>query len=97
MSCRQCGPTFSVKHLFEWTHHGRRGVMHPNYLLELRAVRDGRPVRLAGTGQRVRLLVPGRLHGRIGRVVKLARTSYHVELPEGRYRVVFAAAEPVDG
>jgi predicted SprT family Zn-dependent metalloprotease len=95
-SCKQCTPSFSVDHLFEWTHHGRPGVMHPNYLLALRALHDGRSVRLAAVGQRVRLLVPGRLHGRVAEVVKLARTSYHVELPEGRFRVLFAAAEPVN-
>lgn len=95
-SCARCSREFSVEHLLEWTHHGRPGMMHPNYLLELEGLGAGRRMRLAGVGQPVRLLVPGPLHGRLGRVVKRGRTSYHVELPEGRYRVLFAAAEPVD-
>jgi hypothetical protein len=94
-SCLECSPTFSAEHLLEWTHHGRPGVLHPNYLLELRSLLDGRPMRLARAGQTVRLLVPGPLHGRVGRVARLGRTSYHVDLPEGRYRVPFAGAEPV--
>lgn len=95
-SCLDCSPTFSTDHVLEWTHHGRPGVLHPNYLLELRSLREGRPLRLARPGQTVRLLVPGPLHGRVGRVVRLGRTSYHVDLPDGRYRVLFAAAERVD-
>ncbi len=95
-SCLDCSPTFSTEHLLEWTHHGRPGVLHPNYLLELRSLREGRPMRLARPGQSVRLLVPGPLHGRVGRVARLGRTSYHVDLPDGRYRVLFAAAERVD-
>jgi hypothetical protein len=94
-SCARCSRTFSAEHLLEWTLHGRPAVMHPNYLHELEVVRTGRRLRLAGVGQPVRLLVPGPLHGRIARVVKRGRTSYHVQLPEGRYRVLFAAADPL--
>lgn len=95
-SCARCSRDFSVDHLLEWTHHGRPAVMHPNYLFELEGLHSGRRMRLAGVGQSVRLLVPGPLHGRVGRVVKRGRTSYHVALREGRYRVLFAGAEPVD-
>ncbi len=94
-SCARCGRTFSADHLLEWTLHGRPAVMHPNYLHELEGLRSGRRMRLAGVGQPVRLLVPGPLHGRIARVVKRGRTGYHVQLPEGRYRVLFAAADPL--
>ena len=94
-SCARCSRTFSAAHLLEWTLHGRPAVMHPNYLHELEGLRSGRRMRLAGVGQPVRLLVPGPLHGRIARVVKRGRTSYHVQLPEGRYRVLFAAADPL--
>jgi hypothetical protein len=69
--------------------------MHPNYLHELDQLRRGGRLVLAGVGGRVRLLVSGPLHGRVGTVVKRGRTSYHVQLPEGRFRVVFAGAEPV--
>jgi predicted SprT family Zn-dependent metalloprotease len=96
-ACGQCSSTFSVEHLFEWTHHGRPAAMHANYLLELDRLRSGDRLALVGVGARVRLLVDGPLHGRVATVVRLGRTSYHVELPEGRFRVLFAAAEPADG
>ncbi len=69
--------------------------MHPNYLLELEELARGRRLGIAPVGSRVRLLVPGPLCGQVGRVVKVGRTSYHVEVPSGRYRVLFAAAEPL--
>ena len=67
--------------------------MHPNYLLELDGLARGRRLSIAPVGSRVRLLVPGPLSGQVGRVVKVGRTSYHVEVRSGRYRVLFAAAE----
>jgi predicted SprT family Zn-dependent metalloprotease len=94
-ACGLCSSSFSVEHLLEWTHHGRPGVMHPNYDLELEQLRSGSRLRLAGVGGRVRLLVPGALHGEVGTVVKVGRTSYHVRLARGTFRVLFAAAEPV--
>lgn len=94
-ACGRCSGRFSPDHLFEWTWHGRPAAMHPNYLHELDQLRQGGRLVLAGVGGRVRLLVPGALHGRVGTVVKRGRTSYHVQLPEGRFRVVFAGAEPV--
>jgi predicted SprT family Zn-dependent metalloprotease len=94
-ACGRCSSSFSVEHLLEWTYHGRPGVMHPNYDLELEQLRSGSRLRLAGVGGRVRLLVPGPLHGEAGTVVKVGRTSYHVRLARGTYRVLFAAAEPV--
>ena len=92
-SCARCSRTFSVDHLLEWTNHGRPAVMHPNYLLELDGLARGRRLSIAPVGSRVRLLVPGPLSGQVGRVVKVGRTSYHVEVRSGRYRVLFAAAE----
>ena len=68
--------------------------MHPNYLAELCALQTGEPVRLLGRGMRVRIVVSGEFHGRVGTVVKRGRTSYHLELPEGRVRVAFAGTEP---
>lgn len=95
MACRTCAPRFDVRHVFEWTHHGRPAVMHPNYQAELRHLLAGTRQRLVPVGRRVRITLPGGLEGRVGTVVKHGRTSYHVDLPEGRYRVVFAGAEPV--
>jgi hypothetical protein len=95
-ACGRCSPQFSPDHLLEWTWHGRPAAMHPNYLLELDQLRRGGRLVLAGVGARVRMLVPGPLHGRVGTVVGRGRTSYHVELPEGRFRVVFAGAQPVE-
>lgn len=96
-ACSTCSATFSVEHILDWTHHGRPATMHPNYVQELERLRSGEPLALVGVGGRVRLLVPGPLHGRLGTVLKRGRTSYHVRLPEGCYRVVFAAAEPLVG
>jgi hypothetical protein len=66
--------------------------MHPNYTMMLAQLRRGeRPV-LLGPGSRVRVLVPP-VTGQVGTVVKRARTSYHVRLPQGIFRVVFAGVE----
>lgn len=97
MACPRCSRTFSVEHLLDWTWHGRPAAMHPNYVQELERLRSGERPALAGRGDQVRLLVPGPLHGRVGTVLRRARTNYHIELPEGHYRVVFAGAEPVAG
>jgi len=96
-ACATCSSAFSVDHLLEWTFHGRPARMHPNYELELARLRSGDRLALAGVAEQVRLLVPGPLRGRVGTVVKRGRTSYHVRLDEGTYRVVFAGAEPVSG
>lgn len=93
-SCRTCAPGFSVRHVFQWTFHGRPAQLHPNYLAELRALEGGRPVFRLGCGMRARITAPGRYHGRVGTVVKRGRTSYHLQLPEARVRVLFAAVEP---
>jgi len=93
MSCGQCRPDFSPEHVFEWTHHGRPAVMHPNYVAELESLRSGRRMRLAPVGGKVIITASGDFHGRVGRVLKIGRTSYHVRLAEGVLRVVFAGAE----
>lgn len=91
-SCSRCSSEFSLQHLFEWTYRGRPGRMHPNYTMMLAQLRRGeRPV-LLGPGSRVRVLVPP-VTGQVGTVVKRARTSYHVRLPQGIFRVVFAGVE----
>jgi hypothetical protein len=93
LSCGECGPAFSVAHVFEWTHRGRPAVMHPNYDAELAALRSGRRLRRFGVGARVRLTVPGNLHGVEGTVTKVGRTSYHIRVRGGTLRVVFAGVE----
>lgn len=94
LACQQCSPRFSVRHVFEWTRHGVPVPMHPNYYAELEALRTGRRLVRYPPGQRVRLQAPG-FEGRIGEVVKVGRTRYHVRLPEGLFTVVFAAVEGV--
>ncbi|MFN8193779.1 MAG: SprT-like domain-containing protein [Nocardioidaceae bacterium] len=91
-SCSRCSARFSLEHLLEWTFHGRPVRMHPNYVMMLDRLRRGEQTVLLGPGCRVRVLVPP-LVGQVGTVVKRARTSYHVRLPEGVYRVVFAGVE----
>ncbi len=93
-SCPRCAEGFSLDHLVEWTFRGRPAQMHPNYVEELDALRRGARVVRFGPGHAVRILVPGEFHGRTGLVVKRGRTSYHVRVPEGVLRVVFAGVEP---
>jgi len=92
--CARCPADAPEPPLLEWTHHGRPAAMHPNYVAELRAIVEGRPLRLLGVGMPARVVAPGRFHGRVGRVLKRGRTSYHIELPEGTLRVQFAGVEP---
>ena len=95
LSCVQCSPTFSVDHLFEWTHHGRPAPMHPNYEAELAALLSGARLTVQPVGSRVRVVAAGEFEGRVGKVLKHGRTSYHLRLPEGVLRVPFALAERV--
>ena len=94
LSCGTCSRTFSVKHVYTWTFHGEPAAMHPNYLAELEALRGGARLSVLPVGARVRITVPGAHRGRVGRVVKRGRTSYHVRVPEGYLRVAFAGVEP---
>ncbi|MCW2785772.1 MAG: protein of unknown function SprT, partial [Marmoricola sp.] len=95
MSCRSCGPGFDIGNVFDWTHRGRRVPMHPNYIAELEAVAAGTHVVRFSVGCDVRVTAPGDFIGRVGTVVKRGRTSYHVRLPEGTLRVIFAGVESV--
>jgi predicted SprT family Zn-dependent metalloprotease len=94
MSCGTCSRTFSVDHVYTWTYRGRPAAMHPNYLAELAALREGGGLRVLPVGARVRITSPGEHRGRVGRVVKQGRTSYHVRVSEGLLRVAFAGVEP---
>lgn len=93
VSCPECAPGFSLAHVLTWTYRGRPAAMHPNYLAELEALRQGRPLTLLPVGARVRVTVPGEFEGMIGRIVKHGRTSYHVRVRGGILRVLFAGAE----
>lgn len=94
-SCPECGPSFSLEHVLTWTHRGRPAAMHPNYVAELAALREGRTLALLPVGARVRVTVPGEFEGVVGKVVKHGRTSYHVRVRGGVLRVLFAGAEPL--
>ncbi len=95
MTCGECSPTFDLAHVFSWTHHGRPAVMHPNYEAELARLRAGRGLVVHRVGTRLRITAPGEFEGRVGKVVKLGRTSYHVRSGRTLVRVPFALAERV--
>ena len=94
MTCARCSPSFDLAHLITWTHHGRPAQMHPNYEVELARVTAGKRLVLLGVGVRVRVTAPGELHGRVGKVVKRGRTSYHLRAGRSVVRVPFAWVEP---
>ena len=94
MACAQCSRSFDLAHVFTWTHHGRPAVMHPNYESELARARQGRGLVVHRVGTRLRITAPGDFEGKVGKVVKLGRTSYHVRSGRTVVRVPFALAEP---
>ncbi|QCW51511.1 SprT family zinc-dependent metalloprotease [Nocardioides dongxiaopingii] len=93
MTCAQCSRTFDLAHLITWTHHGRPAEPHPNYDAELARLRAGRRLQLLRPGTRARVIAPGEHHGRVGKVVKLGRTSYHLRAGGAVLRVPFAHVE----
>jgi len=70
--------------------------MHPNYVAEFQGLREGVVRTRVPVGTKVRVTASGQFHGRVGTVVKLGRTSYHLQLPEGTLRVLFSAATRAD-
>ncbi len=93
-TCRECSHEFSLEHVFEWTHHGRPGAMHPTFVAELESLRQGTSTRLLPVGASVRVVVPGRFCGVVGTVEKRGRTRYHLRVHEGVLAVAFAGVEP---
>ncbi|WP_340536791.1 SprT-like domain-containing protein [Nocardioides sp. GXZ039] len=93
MTCAQCSRTFDLAHLLTWTHHGRPAEHHPNYDAELARLRSGRRLRLLRPGARARIVVPGEYEGRVGKVAKVGRTSYHLRAGGAVLRVPFAWVE----
>jgi hypothetical protein len=92
--CTVCRGRPTHERVFEWLHQGRPAPMHPNYLHELQALREGRRLIRLGVGCRARITAPGRFHGRVGTVVKAGRTKYFIRVREGVLEVVHAGAEP---
>jgi predicted SprT family Zn-dependent metalloprotease len=95
VTCGECNPVFDLANVFSWTHHGRPAVMHPNYEVELDRLRSGRRMTLHGVGTRLRITAAGEFEGRVGKVVKLGRTSYHLRAGRTTVRVPFALVERV--
>ncbi len=94
MTCSRCSRAFDLANLIGWTHRGRPGLMHPNYEAELSSLRAGGRLQLLGVGCRARVIAPDEHAGRVGRVVKLGRTSYHLRTGRTVLRVPFAWVEP---
>lgn len=92
--CTRCSDRPNPERTFEWRHHGQPAAMHPNYVDELQALREGRRLIRLGVGVRARIIAPGDFHGRVGTVVKAGRTRYHVRFREGVLAVVHAGVEP---
>ncbi|WP_139981520.1 SprT-like domain-containing protein [Nocardioides litoris] len=93
VTCGRCSRTFDLAHVLTWTHHGRPAVMHPNYEAELARLRTGARLTLHRIGTRVRITAPGEHRGRVGKVVKLGRTSYHLRTGRETLRVPFSLVE----
>ncbi|HET7397569.1 MAG TPA: SprT-like domain-containing protein [Intrasporangium sp.] len=85
--------------LLDWTHHGVRVPMHPNYVAELAAFLGGRPQHAPGRlrpGAPVRISAEGRYHGMAGWVVGRGRTRYRVRVGARMLLVPFAFVEPAE-
>lgn len=96
-SCSVCVSTFDPRHLLTWTYRGKPVLMHPNYLAEMRALTSGAPPpALLGLGSRVRITAPGPHHHAVGRIVRRARTRFHVEVGGRLLAVPFALVEAVE-
>lgn len=94
-TCAACAPRFDLANLLTWTHHGRPARLHPNYEAELEQLRSGRRRVVLPVGARARVTAVGAHHGRVGRVVKRGRTSYHLRTGTVVLRVPFAHVEAV--
>lgn len=68
--------------------------MHPNYVAEMMALRRGSGLTVLPVGARVRVVAAGSYRGKVGRIIRHGRTSYHVRVRDGVLRVPFALAEP---
>ena len=93
-ACGVCSNTFRPEHVLEWTYRGRPAAMHPNYLAELAAIRQGSGQQRLAVGAAARVIGPGRFQGRVGTVAAVGRTRYRLLIEEGLLSVIFAHVEP---
>jgi len=101
-SCPRCAPAFDPEFIYDWTYHGRKVDMHPNFLTELEALMSGnrgpRAEHLLRLGDRARVLevsATGRYGGRIGTIVKRGRSRFHLQIHDRILTVPFALVGPV--
>jgi hypothetical protein len=81
-----CTRTFDPTAIVTWTLRGEPAPMHPDYVKELAAIRDGTPPpRQFATGSRVRLGGAGAYAGRTGTIQARRRRRYVVRLDSGEY------------
>lgn len=96
LACAMCPGPFESK-ILDWTYHGRRVPMHPNFIAELEALRTPGPakesLRAFQPGDVVRVTAPGEFFGLRGWVVKRGRTRYHIRVFAGVLTVPFALVE----
>ncbi len=96
--CARCGGPERDR-VLEWTHHGSRVPMHPNYVAELAAFLGGSPQDAPGRlrpGTQVRISAAGAYFGLVGSIVARGRTRYRVRIRAGLLSVPFAFVEPAD-
>ena len=62
-TCGTCSRLFDLTHLYDWTHRGRPGQMHPNYDAELDRLRAGKHIVLLPVGAKARVTVSGEHQG----------------------------------
>lgn len=104
VACGRCAGGFDPANVLRWSHRGREvplTEMTPGYRQEWARLQDGEPGRVAlqrlPLGSVVRLGGAGRFAGATGRIVKLGRTRYHVQVGGGVLTVPFPLAQPVRG
>ncbi|NAZ88426.1 M48 family peptidase [Kineococcus sp. T90] len=106
VACGACGRGFDPAHLLRWHLDGREvpvAQMGEQYRADHRALLAGlltSPAPAAAApplpvGTAVRLLGSGRYAGLTGRVLRRARTRYHVQTPLGVLTAPFAAVRPL--
>ncbi|WP_432487567.1 SprT-like domain-containing protein [Kineococcus sp. SYSU DK018] len=108
VACGACARGFSPEHLLTWHLDGREvpvTEMGDRYRADHRALRAGLlgapgpagalPAPPLPVGTAVRLLGTGRYAGLSGRVLRRARTRYHVQTAAGVLTAAFTAVEPL--
>lgn len=104
VACGRCAGGFDPANVLRWSHRGREvplTEMTPGYRQEWARLQSGpsgvfAPQHLP-VGAVVRVGGAGRFAGATGRIVKLGRTRYHVQVGGGVLTVPFPLAQPVRG